>query len=365
MTTGKFLTGEWKQLVDAPQLIRHLVTVADIGGILTKHGETKALREFMSSYKTQSPLVQSIIAGQKDVSEKVELSAEQALQALEQVGAAIEARTDEAEGDAIRDLLLAAGQAVANAVREQGLMAGGGATGKEQKTLTAVTAALKATETDNRRRHTAAMNAAAMKQVEEARAKAKAEAEAKGKTEADAQAQAAIEARKKAEEARAKAMAVAEAQKQAAEAQAEARKKAAEAQKRAEEQARRLREAQEKAELARQDREASAKKHAEEAQKAEQGKALSEAQSLKDKAEAMKREAEAMERQADEMKAAAGGAEAGAETVYVVKPGDTLSGIAKAVYGKAGRWREIYEANQDIIKNPNLIRPGWKLRIPR
>ncbi len=72
MTTGKFLTGEWKQLVDAPQLIRHLVTVADIGGILTKHGETKALREFMSSYKTQSPLVQSIIAGQKDVSEKVE-----------------------------------------------------------------------------------------------------------------------------------------------------------------------------------------------------------------------------------------------------------------------------------------------------
>ena len=349
MTTGNFLTGEWKQLVEAPQLIRHLVTVADIGGILTKGGETKALREFMSSYKTQSPLVQSIIAGQKGVDEKVALSADQALKALEQVGAAIEARTGEAEGDAIRDFMLAAGQAVAKAVREQGLLAGGGASPAEQKTLTAITAALKATEADNRRRHTAAMNAAAMKQVEEARAKAKAEAEAKAKTEADAKANAAIEAQKKAEEAKAKAKAVAEAQ-----------KKAAEAQKKAEEQAQRLREAQAKAELARQSREASAKKHAEEAHEAEQKEALSEAQSLKDKAEALKREAEAMERQAEQMQAAAG-----AETVYVVKPGDTLSGIAKAVYGKAGRWREIYEANKDIIKSPNLIRPGWKLRIPR
>ena len=53
-----------------------------------------------------------------------------------------------------------------------------------------------------------------------------------------------------------------------------------------------------------------------------------------------------------------------AETIYVVKSGDTLSGIAKSVYGNAGRWREIFEANKDVIENPNLIRPGWKLRIP-
>ena len=61
---------------------------------------------------------------------------------------------------------------------------------------------------------------------------------------------------------------------------------------------------------------------------------------------------------------AAPAAEKGAETIYVVKRGDTLSGIAKSVYGNAGRWREIFEANKDIIENPNLIRPGWKLRIP-
>ncbi len=362
MTTGKFTPAEWKQLVNAPQLIRHLVTVADRGAILTKRGETKALKEFVSSYKSQSPLVQSIIAGQKDVDEKVELSAEEAQKALEQLGTALEARTDEAEGDAIRDFLTSAGEAVAKAVREQSLVAGSGASPAEQKALTAIAAALKATETDKRRRHTAAMNAAAMKQVEEQRAKAKAEADAKAKVDAEAKANAAVEAQKKAEEAKAKAMAVAAAQ-----------KKAAEDQRKADEQARRLREAQEKAELARQSREASAKQHAEqlaqqreeESKKAEAGKALSEAQALKEKAEAMKREAEAIERQAEAMKAAAQGTEGTAETIYVVKPGDTLSGIAKAVYGKAGRWHEIYEANKDIIKSPNLIRPGWKLRIPR
>jgi nucleoid-associated protein YgaU len=50
--------------------------------------------------------------------------------------------------------------------------------------------------------------------------------------------------------------------------------------------------------------------------------------------------------------------------VYVVQPGDSLSKIAKEVYGQAGRWKEIFEANKDQIKDPNLIRPGQELRIP-
>ena len=48
----------------------------------------------------------------------------------------------------------------------------------------------------------------------------------------------------------------------------------------------------------------------------------------------------------------------------MVKRGDTLSGIAKEMYGKAGRWPDIFEANRDRIKEANLIRRGWKLRIP-
>lgn len=54
----------------------------------------------------------------------------------------------------------------------------------------------------------------------------------------------------------------------------------------------------------------------------------------------------------------------GART-YVVKPGDSLSKIAKELYGDAKRWPEIYEANKALIgDNPNLIHPGQKLVIP-
>lgn len=49
---------------------------------------------------------------------------------------------------------------------------------------------------------------------------------------------------------------------------------------------------------------------------------------------------------------------------YVVQPGDTLSKIAKEIYGSVKAYVKIYEANQDIIKDPNLIFPGQKLRIP-
>lgn len=49
---------------------------------------------------------------------------------------------------------------------------------------------------------------------------------------------------------------------------------------------------------------------------------------------------------------------------YVVKSGDTLSKIAKELYGDGNRWREIFEANKDQIENPNQIRPGWELLIP-
>jgi nucleoid-associated protein YgaU len=49
---------------------------------------------------------------------------------------------------------------------------------------------------------------------------------------------------------------------------------------------------------------------------------------------------------------------------YTVKPGDSLSKIAKNKYGNAGLWKTIFEANQDRIKNPDLIQVGWELKIP-
>ena len=49
---------------------------------------------------------------------------------------------------------------------------------------------------------------------------------------------------------------------------------------------------------------------------------------------------------------------------YTVVQGDSLSKIAKRVYGKASYWRQIFEANKDNIKDPDLIYPGQVLRLP-
>ena len=52
----------------------------------------------------------------------------------------------------------------------------------------------------------------------------------------------------------------------------------------------------------------------------------------------------------------------GAEQEYEVKSGDSLSKIAKNYPGLT--WQKIYEANKDQIKNPDIIHPGQKLKIP-
>lgn len=49
---------------------------------------------------------------------------------------------------------------------------------------------------------------------------------------------------------------------------------------------------------------------------------------------------------------------------YTVQPGDTLSSIARQVYGKASLWRVIFDANRDILDDPGRIKPGQVLRIP-
>ena len=53
----------------------------------------------------------------------------------------------------------------------------------------------------------------------------------------------------------------------------------------------------------------------------------------------------------------------GEDVYYVVQKGDTLGKIAKAYPGVT--WKQIYEANKDVIKNPDLIFPGQKFKIPR
>ena len=50
--------------------------------------------------------------------------------------------------------------------------------------------------------------------------------------------------------------------------------------------------------------------------------------------------------------------------VYVVERGDTLSHIAKRYYGNANKWPRLFEANREVIQDPDKIFPGQKIRIP-
>ena len=49
---------------------------------------------------------------------------------------------------------------------------------------------------------------------------------------------------------------------------------------------------------------------------------------------------------------------------YTVKSGDTLWAIASEMYGSGGKYMKIFEANTDILENPDRIKPGQVLVIP-
>jgi nucleoid-associated protein YgaU len=49
---------------------------------------------------------------------------------------------------------------------------------------------------------------------------------------------------------------------------------------------------------------------------------------------------------------------------YEVKSGDNLSKIAKHFYGDANKYPKIFEANKPMLKDPDEIYPGQRLRIP-
>ena len=49
---------------------------------------------------------------------------------------------------------------------------------------------------------------------------------------------------------------------------------------------------------------------------------------------------------------------------YTVKPGDTLSKISREFYGDPGQFTKIFNANRNILKDPNSISPGQDLVIP-
>ncbi|MBT8116134.1 MAG: peptidoglycan-binding protein LysM [Arenicella sp.] len=58
--------------------------------------------------------------------------------------------------------------------------------------------------------------------------------------------------------------------------------------------------------------------------------------------------------------------EAAAETeYYTIESGDTLWGIAAKFLGNGSKYTEIFEANREVIEDPDKIFVGQKIRIPR
>lgn len=50
---------------------------------------------------------------------------------------------------------------------------------------------------------------------------------------------------------------------------------------------------------------------------------------------------------------------------HVVSSGETLGKIAKQYYGDASKYQRIFEANSDILRNPDVIHPEQELIIPK
>lgn len=49
---------------------------------------------------------------------------------------------------------------------------------------------------------------------------------------------------------------------------------------------------------------------------------------------------------------------------YVVCKGDTLSTIAESELGDRTRWRELFEANRDVLDDPDCLHAGQVLQVP-
>ena len=65
-----------------------------------------------------------------------------------------------------------------------------------------------------------------------------------------------------------------------------------------------------------------------------------------------------------DIKATGGAGARGGSQSYTVKPGDTLSKIAKEHLGDASAYMDIFNANKDQLHDPDKIKAGQVLKIP-
>ncbi|HPQ96085.1 MAG: peptidoglycan-binding protein LysM [Thiothrix sp.] len=55
----------------------------------------------------------------------------------------------------------------------------------------------------------------------------------------------------------------------------------------------------------------------------------------------------------------------GDDEFYIIEKGDSLWKIAEKAYGNGAKYTAIFEANREVIEDPDKIFPGQKIRIPK
>jgi nucleoid-associated protein YgaU len=54
----------------------------------------------------------------------------------------------------------------------------------------------------------------------------------------------------------------------------------------------------------------------------------------------------------------------GKTRTYVVQPGDTFTSISRKFYQTPGRWKDILDANQNQVSNPDELKSGQTIILP-
>ncbi|HSH03282.1 MAG TPA: LysM peptidoglycan-binding domain-containing protein [Anaerolineae bacterium] len=318
-----FSASDWNLLKSGAHWALTALTAADDSGFLARKKEASALTEALKNYKTHSQLVKDIIAESDKPAPEVEKGTlADAEAAYRQIADILDNNASRLDAENVRDFYLAMATQISVAVNETLLNREGTEVSEEEAAAIAnLTKALRATLADRQSR--------ANKEFEAKQQAAEAKRLEAEKQRLEEEKQRLEEERKETErmkaeaEAAAKAQAAAEAE--AARARIQAEMEARQAERRAEQEAARVKAAQEAAKRAQEAAEAA--RLAEEAAKAAE-------------------------------------AEEAAAKLYVVQPGDNLWKIAAKLYGNGNRWKEIFEANKETIKDPNLIRAGMELNIP-
>lgn len=298
-----FTAAEWKLIKDAPYWVQTAITVAEGRmSMIEKRLEGKALENFLEGFETNNGVIKDVLAAIKEGDHDVD---------------------PKSDADTVKQNLAKIKSIMASkATRDEADEFNDFLLGAGDAIVTASSEGLL-----SRGEKISDEEAEAMRMIADTLEATPAHKRARAAQAARDKREAAAETKRKAEAAAA-----------AAEAKAEAERKEREAEA-----------AQRKAEYDRKVREAQAERRRREVEEA-----------------AEKRQAEAEAKKTAEEAAVKAAEEARAQLPrHVVQPGETLSHIALKHLGNANRWREIYEANKDVIKNPSLIYPGQEFVIPQ